>query len=228
MAGFGFVSLLKKHFFMLIASGFILIMTGCSYAPPPPVKVALSDQKVDFLHEVKPILDKRCVSCHSCYNSPCQAKFSSFDGIDRGGSKEAIYDAFRLSPQDPSRLFIDAKSTEEWRYKNFFSLTHSTAEKGFNNSIMAQLIDDKKQNPEVIGEYAPEYDELICPENLEEVAEFQEKHPNHGMPYGFPALEEKEYATIMQWLAQGAKGPSPDQQEALKIPSSEAQKEIDK
>ena len=194
---------------------FILIFAGCSYAPPPPVKVSVSNVKVDYLHDVKPILDKRCVTCHSCYNSPCQAKFSSFDGVDRGGSKEAVYAAFRLDPADPTRLFIDAKSTDEWRKKEFFSLTDSTAPKGYNNSLMAQLLEDKKLHPEVIGKYAPETDELTCSQNLEELAEYQDDHPNHGMPYGYPALEKDEYNTILQWLAQGAKGPSEAQQKKL-------------
>jgi len=220
------IRFLKKNIVQVATVVFIFILSGCSYTPPPPVKVTLSDQHVDFLDDVKPILDKRCVSCHSCYNSPCQAKLSSFDGIDRGGSKAVVYDGERFSAQDPSRLFIDANSTQQWRYKGFFSLTHSTAKKGFNNSIMALLVDDKKQHPEVVGEYAPEYDTLICAENLEEVGEFQKKHPNHGMPYGFPALKEKEYATIMQWLAQGARGPSGEQQKALKTPSPQAQQEI--
>jgi len=75
-------------------------------------------------------LDKRCVTCHSCYNSPCQAKFSSFDGIDRGGSKEKVYLAERLFSQQPTRLFMDAKTTEEWRKKKFFSLRENISTEG--------------------------------------------------------------------------------------------------
>lgn len=215
----------KSYLFTLF---FVLIVTGCSYTSPEPIELVRSEQSVDFIADVKPIMDKRCVTCHSCYNSPCQAKLSSFDGIDRGGSKEKVYLAERLFPQEPTRLFIDAKTTQQWREKEFFSLTESTSEEGYHNSIMGHMLYDKNQNPQVVGEYAPEYDELICPKNLEEVSEYRDKHPNHGMPYGFPALNEKEYATIMQWLAQGAQGPSEAQQTKMQTPSSLAGIEIAK
>ena len=213
---------------ILTAATACLIFAGCSYSPPEPIPVVISQDEVSFLDDVKPILDKRCVTCHSCYNSPCQTKLSSFEGIDRGGSKEKVYLAERLFSQEPTRLFTDAKTTEEWREKKFFSLTDNTSEEGFNNSIMGHMIHDKKQNPEVIGEYAPEYDDIICAETLEQVSEFQDKHPNHGMPYGLPALDEKEYAVIMQWLVQGARGPDEVKQKELERPSASAQKAIDK
>lgn len=212
----------------LLVLSFIFILSGCSYSPPDPVEVEVSTKEIKYLSDVKPILDNRCVSCHSCYNSPCQAKFSSFDGIDRGGSKAKVYLAERLFPQKPTRLFTDATTTDEWREKNFFSLTQSTSEEGYTNSIMGHMLYDKKQNPEVIGEYSPEYDDLVCAKTLEEVSEFQDKHPNHGMPYGFPALSDKEYGIIMQWLVQGAKGPDKEKQKALETPSSAAQIEIGK
>jgi len=233
----------KKDFILLLSSFFVIMFAGCSYSPPAPVEVSVSNQKIDYLSDVKPILDKRCVSCHSCYNSPCQAKFSSFEGIDRGGSKEKVYFAERLFAQDPTRLFIDAKNTQEWRKKKFFSLTENYQEEGVSkeeqnklalkgigqvNSIMGHMLHDKKTDPEVIGTYAPEYDDLICPENLEEVSEYQDKHPNHGMPYGFPALLENEYNIIMQWLLQGAHGPSQEQQLKLITPSQKVKSEIHK
>jgi hypothetical protein len=239
---YSFSFFVKQH--LLTAAAACLVFAGCSYSPPEPIPIAISQEEVRYLDDVKPILDKRCVTCHSCYNSPCQAKLSSFEGIDRGGSKEKVYLAERLFSQEPTRLFTDAKTTEQWRQKKFFSLTDniSTDEDGesiaqeddlpngivYNNSIMGHMLYDKKQNPEVIGEYAPEYDDIICAETLEEVSEFQDKHPNHGMPYGFPALDDKEYAVIMQWLAQGAKGPNEAKQKELERPTVSAQKEIAK
>lgn len=218
--------MIKKYLVSVVAA--CLGFAGCSYSPPEPIPVVLSDKKVRYLDDVKPVLDKRCVTCHSCYNAPCQTKLSSFEGIDRGASKDKVYLAERLFSQEPTRLFADAKTTQEWRAKKFFSLTQNSSEEGFNNSIMGHMLYDKKQNPEVIGEYAPEYDDIVCAETLEEVSEFQDKHPNHGMPYGFPALSDKEYGIIMQWLVQGAKGPDEAQQKALETPSVLAQSEIEK
>jgi hypothetical protein len=216
-----------KHTFILFFT--ILIFLGCSSPVPTPVKVELSDKKINFIKDVKPILDKRCVTCHSCYNSPCQAKMTSFEGIDRGGSKLLVYDALRLDAQDPTRLFIDADSTKEWRKKGFYSLTQNfDANKSYNDSIMMYMLHDKQIHPEVIGSYKPEKDELICPKNKQEMGKYLEDKPNHGMPYGFPAIEDKEYNTLTQWLAQGAKGLSKKEDKKLKTPSKNAQKEIDK
>ena len=205
----------------------LFILGGCSYSPPEPIKVQASSQKIDYLTQIKPILDKRCVTCHSCYNSPCQAKFSSFEGIDRGGSKDKVYLAERLFSQEPSRLFIDAKDTNQWRKKKFFSLTDDTAEDGFNNSIMGHMLHDKKLHPEMSGDYSPEYDELLCPQTLEEVAEYLDEKENHGMPYGFPALDDQEHKIMMSWLEQGSMGPSEKEDKVLKTPSLKAQKQID-
>jgi len=206
----------------------IVIFAGCSAEAPSPVAVKEPTRTISYLHDVKPIMDKRCVPCHSCYNSPCQLKLSSFEGADRGASKELVYKAERLLPQDPTRLFIDANSTEAWREKSFFSVTENSAEKGFNNSTMAYLLRQKMQNPISKGEYKPELDTLSCAKNAEEVGAYLDKHPNRGMPYGFPALTEQEYGTVLAWLQQGAHGPTAEEQMALERPSPAAQAAIEK
>lgn len=205
------------------------LITGCSTPVVAPVKVELTKEEINYLRDVKPILDKRCVSCHSCYNSPCQAKFSSFEGVDRGASKVLVYDALRLRAVDPTRLFIDAKTTDEWQNKDFYSVTKSTdSNQSHNDSIMIHMLYDKKQNPQIIGSYSPESDELMCPRNKKELNEYMDEKENHGMPYGFPAIKEKEYITIAQWLHRGAKGPSEIEQKRLETPSKTAALEIKK
>ena len=205
------------------------LLLGCSAPIPPAVSVEANPQPISYLEDVKPILDKRCVTCHSCYNSPCQAKFSSYEGIDRGGSQIAVYDATRLVAADPTRLFIDANSTQAWRKKGFFSLTENTEiNTSKNNSIMLTLLHDKMEHPDVIGSYAPEYDTLICPRDRGELGEYLEKKPNHGMPYGFPALKKSEYTTLTQWLQQGAKGPDAREQLKLTTPSKAIAPKIEK
>ncbi|MBL0275202.1 MAG: hypothetical protein IPQ24_03720 [Anaeromyxobacter sp.] len=66
---------------------------------------------------MRPLLEKRCTVCHSCYNSPCQVKLDSYRGLDRGTTRKAVYDAARLSTMEPTRLFTDAATTAEWRTK---------------------------------------------------------------------------------------------------------------
>ena len=46
---------------------------------------------VSFERQVRPLLERRCVVCHACYDAPCQLKLTSWDGIARGGSKEPVY-----------------------------------------------------------------------------------------------------------------------------------------
>ena len=222
----GKMFMIKKMLFILILFMSVFI-TGCSAPIPKPVKIKVSSTKIEYLKEVKPILDKRCVTCHSCYNSPCQAKYSSFEGIDRGASKLAVYDALRLNAMKPTRLFIDAKSTQEWRQKDFFSLTHKfDTNASYNDSIMIQMLYDKKIHPEIVGSYKPEQDTLICPKNPKEMGKYLEDKPKHGMPYGMPAIKDAEYNTLAQWLAQGAKGPTQKEQEALVSPSHNAKASI--
>jgi hypothetical protein len=109
----------------------VLTMVGlfvaCAAKAPAPVVFQIPTRPVDYMKEVKPLLDRRCVVCHSCYNSPCQLKLDSFEGADRGATKRAVYNATRLKSMDPTRLFTDAQSTGEWRQKEFFSVTDSKA-----------------------------------------------------------------------------------------------------
>lgn len=211
---------------------FVILLTlfsGCSAPKIAPITPTQQQVKIDYLQDIKPILDKRCVTCHSCYNSPCQAKFSSFEGVDRGASKIEVYNATRLSAVDPTRLFVDAQTTQQWREKGFYSHTQSPdSNETSNDSIMMHLIYDKKNNPQIIGDYDPENDKLVCPRNKKELENYINDKPNHGMPYGFPAISQKEYLTLSSWLLQGAKGPNQAQQKELQTPSKNAALEIKK
>ena len=204
-----------------------MIFVGCSAPIAEPVVVASASKRVDYLNEVKPILEKRCVVCHSCYNSPCQLKLSSYEGLDRGATKALVYDGARLSATDPTRLFMDAKNTQQWHKKGFYSVTHSSAKAGKNNSLMIHLLDHKMHEAESIGEFRPDSETLTCPKDGQELADFLDENPNKGMPYGFPALKTEEYNTIAQWLAQGAQAPTLGQQAIKHKPSPELQTSIE-
>lgn len=198
----------------------LVSIAGCLAEALPPVAVNLPNRTIDYQTEVKPILDRRCTVCHSCYNSPCQLKLDSYEGTDRGATKKAVYDGSRLRSMDPTRLFIDAKDTQQWREKGFCSVTKSKAAGGSNDSIMIQTLAHKMKNPKSTGEYRPETDELTCAENQEELGGYLEKHPNRGMPYGFPPLKQDEFEIIAGWLAQGAKGPDAARQAELTAPKA--------
>jgi len=216
---------MTKYVFVLCV--FVLLMTGCVSKALPPVAVQSPVREMDYLSEVKPLLDKRCVVCHSCYNSPCQLKLSSFEGIDRGGSKKAVYKATRLTTMDPTRLFIDAQTTDEWRDKDFFSVTESRSDEGYNDSIMLQLLSHKMKNPQSTGEYHSEAEDLTCSETDIELGGYLQKHPNRGMPFGFPPLTPEEFEIIAGWLAGGARGPDAKEQAALTAPADADVKAIE-
>jgi hypothetical protein len=213
---------------VLVVPVALSLFTGCATKPLPPVAVNIPTRPIQYLSEVKPLLEKRCTVCHSCYNSPCQLKLDSFEGADRGATKKAVYNAYRLKSMDPTRLFTDAKTTGEWRKKNFFSVTESTVGDGFNDSMMLQLLDHKRKNPKSSGSYNPEAEDLTCSENGSELAAYLEKHPNNGMPFGFPPLKREEFELVAGWLYQGAKGPTPAEQAVLETPKPVDAEEIGK
>jgi len=213
---------------LLIATALsAVLIAACATNPLPPVSIKIPTRPISYLQEVKPLLEKRCTVCHSCYNSPCQLKLDSFEGVDRGATKKAIY-ANRLKTMEPTRLFTDAKTTAEWRKKEFFSVTESTVADGFNDSIMIQLLSHKMKNPKSKGEYKPEADDLTCSEDRNSVANYLEKHPNNGMPFGFPPLKQDEFELIAGWLYQGVKGPSTSEQGILEAPKPADAVEIQK
>jgi hypothetical protein len=72
----------------------------------------------EYWHDVRPLLEQRCTVCHGCYDAPCQQNLTSWDGIARGANAELVY-SNRLRAAEPSRLFVDAHTPEEWRKKDF-------------------------------------------------------------------------------------------------------------
>lgn len=195
---------LHKQYLPYVFVFLSLLFLGCS--PEPPVRVEPLAQYVSFERDVQPILNKRCVVCHSCYNAPCQLKLGSFEGLMRGTSKKSLYDT-RLHATQPTRLFVDAHNIDDWRSKGFSSVVHSQSQHGLNDSILMHTLFAKKKHPQIIGKYAPEHDDLSCAKDSEELLDFLDDDPQKAMPYGFPALTQKEYQIITTWLDQGANAP---------------------
>lgn len=216
-----------RNFLFILLS--LMVLAGCAAQEPIGIKIDIPEKRIDYLSKVKPILDSRCVVCHSCYNSPCQLKLSSFEGLDRGATKEEVYNASRLQTMDPTRLFVDAQSTSQWRERGFTSVSENTAqEEGLNDSLMLFLLDHKRKNPVSKGSYRPETDSLTCAASHKELEDYLDKHPNKGMPYGFPPLTDEEFQTIAGWLGQGAVGPTAEEQKRLTAIAPLDMMEVDK
>ena len=180
---------------------------------------SLTSGAIDYWSQVKPILDARCVVCHGCYDAPCQLKLSSPEGIDRGGSKELVYDALRLLQATPSRLFEDAQTTAEWRARGFHPVVNERDQTLRGNrqaGLMLRLLELKQDRP-VDGGLLPEDVDLAlrrdyeCP-TAEELPRHIRKHPDWGMPYGLPGLSREDHKIIVRWLEEGAlRVASPDE-----------------
>ena len=219
-----------KKIYLLV----FLIITGCAsigyktidyeslYGSSAPKQRVLTQEqalvyqkvhKVFFYHDVKPILDSRCVVCHGCYDAPCQLKLGSIEGLDRGATKQLVYNSTRLKAADPTRLFIDAIGTEGWRKKRFYPVLNERIDSkvaNLDNSILAKLIDLKRLNSQpTSGKLGKDYDlkfdrKLQC-STIEEFPKYQHEHPQWGMPYAMPGLSLKEETTLKQWLQEGSK-----------------------
>lgn len=182
------------------------------------INTTLTANSISFWDDVKPILDSRCVVCHSCYDAPCQLKLGSAEGIDRGATKQLVYDGTRLTPAQPTRLFVDAHSIAEWREKKFFPVLDDDRGAQLQTSLLAKMLQLKKAHPSPEqGKLSDEFQfglnrELQCPKP-EEFDDFKKDHALWGMPYAFPGLSGNQIQVIEAWLQQGANiapGPSID------------------
>lgn len=171
-----------------------------------------SEQGQFYLNDVAPILEQRCVVCHGCYDAPCQLKLSSPDGIDRGASKDVVYDGTRILASEPTRLGIDANSTFEWRQKGFHAVLNERTQLPATNlqaSLLYKFIEHKQQQPS----YQQERLDRDVPIGLDheaqcpaphEAHEYLTSNPGHGMPYGLPALTQDEFSVLTRWISEGA------------------------
>lgn len=175
-------------------------------------RVSLTTEHSDFfLSEVKPIIDNRCVVCHACYDAPCQLKMSSVAGIDRGASKELVYQGTRLTAATPSRLFEDAQTTEQWRSMGFHPVLNErdqTRTANIEAGLVAKMLMQKEAHPLPNQTQLEGFDfsidrSQVCP-TIEEYDSYAQEHPTWGMPYGMPNLSSNEYSTLMSWLQNGA------------------------
>ncbi|MDO9104554.1 MAG: fatty acid cis/trans isomerase [Methylovulum sp.] len=178
-----------------------------------PIDSTHKPGQISYINDVKPILDKRCVGCHAGYDAPCQLKLASFEGLLRGATKQRVLGHFRLDAIKPTRLFIDETTAAGWREQGFFSVLNEKAhfpEINLNHSLLAKFVALKANNPlSPVGKLPAaivldDADSWVCP-NLDEVADFQNKHPLSGMPYALPPLTDSEQSTLLNWLQDGAK-----------------------
>lgn len=172
----------------------------------------------DYWRDIKPILDRRCVVCHGCYDAPCQLSLGSYEGVTRGAHKERVYD-MRLTAAEPARLFFDAHSSAAWRKRGFHPVLNerdATPEANREASVLYRILKMKHDHPAPADAVLPDerYDFSLnrsqqCT-TIEGMDRFERKFPEWGMPFALPALPEAEYETLTRWIEAGAPYREPD------------------
>jgi hypothetical protein len=172
-----------------------------------------ADATVDYGRDVAPILNRRCLVCHACYDAPCQLKMESFAGLDRGASKELVYHSSRLIEAQPTRLGIDAQTTSEWRARGFAPVLNERNQDAATNldaSVLYNMLTLKARNPLPSGKLPDGMFDLSLGRKqscstLEQFPDYEREHPEGGMPFAMPPIAQSEFASLTAWLSDGAK-----------------------
>lgn len=207
-------------FLLLVFHGFDYSPLDSDRAPALTALPAPVEHPVSFAKDIRPILDSKCLACHSCFDAPCQLKLENPDGLLRGASKKEVYDGMRTEAMQPTRLGIDALTVEDWRERGFFSVLQAKNEQ--LSSLMLGMITLAKQHPFSPNGKLPDSVQLgIRHQNYcataEEFSDFANDHPERGMPFATTGLTDQEFSLLAAWLKQGAAVPD----EALTLTDDE-------
>ncbi|MEK6248046.1 MAG: fatty acid cis/trans isomerase [Planctomycetales bacterium] len=166
-----------------------------------------------YLDNVQPILDRRCIACHGCLDSPCLLKLTSYAGVMRGSIAENP-DANHFLAEEPVRL-NDAPSLAAWRERGFCAVVdqNAPAEKRASQSVLFRMIAAGTQHNQPGFPLAPikpvydKTDEHLCPCS-DDVNQYLAQRPAAGMPFGFPGLSQEQLGTLSRWITAGSPGPT--------------------
>ena len=169
--------------------------------------VTAAERPLKYQTDIQPIFETKCLACHGCYDAPCQLKLEAPEGLDRGASKNKVYNGVRTESVPPTRLFEDAFTTAQWRDKGFFSVIDSTH--GMESSLLYNMLELGREQRFADNEKLP--DDMVlglkrinsCPTPAE-FDDYADKHPMGGMPLAVTGLTDQEFATVREWLKQGA------------------------
>ncbi len=177
-----------------------------------PFKSHLEESN-DYFRKIQPILDRRCVVCHSCFEAPCQLKLTSPQMLMRGASPHFAVGGLRASPRTDLMIGLDKQ-----RAGGFFPITSQIPEEESILSLVLLEGNDKSQLP------AEKY---VVPEKrmcVSSPAKFKSLNAGDqkrlGMPYYMAALSDDEYKTLISWVEGGAKSPTQDELAVRLIPNN--------
>lgn len=163
-------------------------------------------ETLSYQDDIQPILTHKCIACHACYDAPCQLNLGSGEGIVRGASKQPVYDGTRSKAQATTRLYYDAQGEAAWRRRDFHSVLDAQSGQA---ALLTQMLELGRSQPLKPNAKLPEgLDISINRDNScslpGEFAAYAKKNPHGGMPFAVAGLNDAEYATLMQWMEEGA------------------------
>jgi hypothetical protein len=175
----------------------------------------------DYPSAVKPIIEQRCMVCHGCYDAPCQLEMDDWIGLNRGASKDKVYDGTRLLTANLTRLYEDALTTREWRGKGFYPVLER---EDITQSVLYKMLALKEKYPQpTSGILSDKFDfslarDQSCP-RPNQYGLYNQNRPMQGMPFGFPGVEKDQMEVLADWLHGGAAGvavvPRPTDEQAV-------------
>jgi len=187
-----------------------------------------------YTSKVQPILNNRCVACHTCNEAPCQLRLDSYAALLRGISKHDM--GFEKFGSSPTRM-KDYSSLEEWRKRGFFPVIpdrpeETSSSESKNPTPFSLLLSSLNLGRANTGEFSletlrPQFDGThTCPTNEKAFKEFAKTNSSVGMPMGFPSLNEDDYSTLQKWGEMGFPAPSSEELESQNQPTPEVAQQI--
>ncbi|MTV29818.1 hypothetical protein GJ654_02280 [Rhodoblastus acidophilus] len=171
----------------------------------------------NYLTEIQPIFNRRCIACHGCLGSPCNVKLDSHRGVDRGGFGVNPYSS-RIDSSP--RVGMDVvQTTAEWRQRGFYPILarEGTPSDRLNSSLLYKMVAAGHRHNQpgfsreaVMSLYAKRYDH-VCPADPKSLDTFLEANPAAGMPFGLPAISSADLEKLEAWVANGSPGPTQDE-----------------
>jgi len=210
------MQVLRQRSGYLIIAALSLLAVSCmqpaAVIDKPIERTVSPTQTYSYSRDIKPVLERKCIACHGCYDAPCQLKLTSADGLLRGATGKPVYDSARLSDMAPTRLFIDASTTDGWRDKGFYPVLNEQGgplENNLEASLLYNMIRLGRDHPLPPHSAVPEDIQLGLQRKNEcslpsEFDKYAQKNPQQGMPLAITGLSDGEYEALQRWIREGA------------------------
>ena len=157
------------------------------------------------------------MSCHACYDAPCQLDLSTYEGIVRGGNKQKVYEPSRLIADEPTRIGRDAFDMWEWRSRGFYSLLKDDVNTEEPSAPIFEQVLKKPVSHKHNAILQHAYDlslsrDNACPAPSEYQDLSEDQQFELSMPFAMRSLTDPERAILLEWVDSGMpEGTYPDQ-----------------